>query len=65
MFFVDNSQDAAKLAQSQFRAELAAGIAQGIARFVRGDADLLQAPQLRLASHQGTNATRKKKGVVR
>ncbi len=37
MFFVDHSQDGAQLAREDFRAELAMGIAHGIARFVLAD----------------------------
>lgn len=39
MFFVDNAQDAAKLSDAGFRQALAAGIAQGIAAHLRGEAD--------------------------
>lgn len=50
MFFVDHAQDGAQLAREDFRAELAMGVAHGIARFVLADRRAPVQPKIRAVS---------------
>ncbi len=66
LFFVDNPPDAAKLADDSFRQALAAGIAQGIAAFVRGELDgAVPARVMPVAARQPSGNARKGKRVYR
>jgi N-acetylmuramoyl-L-alanine amidase len=66
LFFVDNPPDAAKLADDSFRQALAAGIAQGIAAYVRGELDgAVPARVMPVAARQPSGKARKGKRVYR
>lgn len=65
MFFVDHAQDGAQLAREDFRAELAMGIAHGIARFVLADRRAPVQPKIRTVSASNSAQPRRQGSLKR